>query len=236
MKVIKKPLIVGGFTIGEYSAYTEIEEELLAFEPKIRVLPAQYFYEKGLHFYLVNRYEPGENKFFPNGGFEVRSEFGQKHSYDLDQVIIHPSIIKHKKTLEKMVRRAEKETAKRDRRLKRIEKKTAKKYGKRGRPALSDEDRALRELNKQARAKISGGKRGRPTSTTPKVKVMAVAGGGKRGRPALSPEQKLLREQEKLATAKRTGGKRGRPASGKPKVVKVKSGRGRGRPPKSQYS
>jgi len=232
MKLDKKPFLVGGHQVGETPFYTEVEPELIASEPKIRVLPAPFFYEKGLYFYLVKRYEPGENKFFPLGGYEVRSEFGQVRNFDLDQVIIHPAIIKHKKTLAKMARRAEKETKKRDRRLARKEKAERPKYGRRGRPSLSPEAKALRDAEKKARTKVSGGRRGRPASTTPKSPPGPKKSGGKRGRPALNPEQKAAREKEKMAVQKRSGGKRGRPASKNPKPVTEKSGRGRGRPPK----
>lgn len=232
MEVIKKPFIVGGHQIGEFLAYTDVEPEFNATEFGVRVLPAEYFYEKGLHFYLKKRYEPGENKFFPTGGFEVRSEFGQVRNYELDQVIIHPAILKHKKSLAKMARRAEKETKKRDRRLKKLEKAERPKYGRRGRPALSPEAKAARQAENKAKTAKSGGKRGRPKSLTPKVEQVKKITSGKRGRPSLSPEEKLLREQAKVAVTKKSGGKRGRPASNKPKVVKEKSGLGRGRPPK----
>ncbi len=229
MKVIEKPLMVGGFEVGKFLAYEDIEPEFVALEPRTRVLPAQFFYEKGLYFELIKKHEPGERG-FPNGGYTVRSEFGQVRNYDLDQVIIHPAILKHRKTLDKMTRRAEKETKKRDKRIARAEKALKPKYGKRGRPALSDEARAAKEAAKVARSKTSGGKRGRPASLTPKAPKVPKATGGRRGRPALSAEQIAVREAAKAATAIRSGGKRGRPASLNPKPKKEPSGLGRGRP------
>ena len=67
-KVIEKPFIVGGHQLGTFMAYTEIEPEFVPAEPRVRVLPAPFFYEKRLYFYLVKKYEPGENRLFPNGG------------------------------------------------------------------------------------------------------------------------------------------------------------------------
>ena len=112
MKVIDKDLKISGIKCGVFQAYTDVEPELAVTPDTIkltRVLPAPFFYEKRLYFFLVNRWEPGEKQGFPNGGFEVRDEGGALRSYDLDQVIIHPQLIKHKKTLDKMIRRAEKE-------------------------------------------------------------------------------------------------------------------------------
>ncbi len=220
MKVIEKPLIVSGNQLGTFMAYTEIEPELTVTPetPKMsRVLPAPFFYEKRLFFYLIRRIEPGGKPGFPNGGFEVRDEGGALRSYDLDQVIIHPQVIKHQKTLDKMMRRAEKEQAKRNREMKKRErgarppKNTT---GKRGRPALDPAVKAAREAEKAARASRSGGKRGRPASTTPKVlSMVAPKPAGKRGRPALTPEVITQRASARAATRARTGGKRGRPKS-----------------------
>lgn len=224
--------MVGGFKVGNYLSYTDVEPELIAEEPGVRVLPAPFFYEKGLFFTLKKKYLPGENKFFPLGGFEVRSANGQIRNYDLDQVIIHPAVIKHKKTLDKMHKRAEKEAKKRERRLKKLEKVNKPKYGKKGRPALSPEEKAKREAEKAEKKARSGGKRGRPKSDVNKP-VTQKATGGKRGRPALSDEAKAKKAAEKAAIKARSGGKRGRPASKSKKEPKVKvEGRKRGRPPK----
>jgi hypothetical protein len=211
MKIIDKPLIVSGVQLGVFQAYTDIEPELIATEKRTRVLPAPFFYEKRLFFYLINRYEPGQNKFFPNGGFEVRDESGGLRCYDLDQVIIHPAVIKHKKTLDKMHRTAEKIAKQKERDAKRNAKPKPTTTGKRGRPALDPALKAARDAEKMAKSERSGGKRGRPKSNnTPIVKTKT---GGKRGRPKVSADVIASRVAAKAATRVRTGGKRGRPKS-----------------------
>ena len=211
MKIIDKPLIVSGVQLGVFQAYTDIEPELIATEKRTRVLPAPFFYEKRLFFYLINRYEPGQNKFFPNGGFEVRDESGGLRCYDLDQVIIHPAVIKHKKTLDKMHRTAEKIAKQKERDAKRNAKPKPITTGKRGRPALDPALKAARDAEKLAKSERSGGKRGRPKSNnTPIVKAST---GGKRGRPKVSDDIIARRVAAKAATRVRTGGKRGRPKS-----------------------
>jgi len=211
MKIIDKPLIVSGVQLGVFQAYTDIEPELIATEKRTRVLPAPFFYEKRLFFYLINRYEPGQNKFFPNGGFEVRDESGGLRCYDLDQVIIHPAVIRHKKTLDKMHRVAEKIAKQKDRDAKRNAKPKPITTGKRGRPALDPALKAARDAEKMAKSERSGGKRGRPKSNnTPIVKAST---GGKRGRPKVSDDVIARRVAAKAATRVRTGGKRGRPKS-----------------------
>ena len=211
MKIIDKPLIVSGVQLGVFQAYTDIEPELIATEKRTRVLPAPFFYEKRLFFYLINRYEPGQNKFFPNGGFEVRDESGGLRCYDLDQVIIHPAVIKHKKTLDKMHRTAEKIAKQKERDAKRNAKPKPTTTGKRGRPALDPALKAARDAEKMAKSERSGGKRGRPKSNnTPIVKAST---GGKRGRPKVSDDVIARRVAAKAATRVRTGGKRGRPKS-----------------------
>ena len=215
MKVIDKPLIVGGNQLGFFQAYTDVEPELTVTPdtPKMsRVLPAPFFYEKRLFFYLINRIEPGGKHGFPNGGFEVRDEGGALRSYDLDQVIIHPQVIKHKKTLDKMMRRAEKEQKKRERQRKKSTKLDKPSNGKRGRPALDPAVKAAREAEKVARAARSGGKRGRPASGVLKPQAPKVTS-GKRGRPSLTPEAVSQRASARAATRARSGGKRGRPKS-----------------------
>ncbi len=164
-----------------------------------RVLPAPFFYEKRLFFYLVNRFEPGQKMGFSNGGFEVRDEGGALRSYDLDQVIIHPHVIKHQKTLDKMARKAEKERAKRERQYKKAAREAKPKHGKRGRPALDPAVKAARVAEVIARAERSGGKRGRPKSTEVKVMPALKPSGGRRGRPALTPEALAAKAQVKAA-------------------------------------
>ena len=219
MKVIEKPFLVGGDQVGTFCAYEDIEPELLITpqtEQYSRVLPAPFFYEKRLFFYLINRFEPGQKVGFSNGGFEVRDEGGALRSYDLDQVIIHPQIIKHKKTLEKMARRAEKEAKKRERQYKKAARAAIKPKnttGKRGRPALDPLVKAARVAEVIARSQRSGGKRGRPKSTEVKAVSIPKTSSGRRGRPALTPEALAAKVQAKAVLRARSGGKRGRPKS-----------------------
>jgi hypothetical protein len=216
MKVIEKDFVVGGSKLGTYMAYTDVEDILSTINPGDRVLPAPFFYEKNLWFHLIRQWAPGENKFFPNGGFEVRDGGAGVRNYDLDQVILHPHLIKHKKTMDKMMRRAEKEAAKRDRQLKKGSKppkeKSPNATGKRGRPAIDPEVKAAREAEKVLRTQRSGGRRGRPASGEPKTQTVKVTS-GKRGRPALSTAQVAAATAAKAATRSRSGGKRGRPSS-----------------------
>ena len=214
MKVIEKDLIVSGNKCGTFCAYEEIEPELLVTPdtPRMsRVLPAPFFYEKRLFFYLINRFEPGQKVGFSNGGFEVRDEGGALRSYDLDQVIIHPHVIKHQKTLDKMARKAEKERAKRERQYKKAAREAKPKHGKRGRPSLDPAVKAAREAEMIARSQRSGGKRGRPKSTEKKEVSVLKPSGGRRGRPALTPEARAAKAQAKAIVRARSGGKRGRP-------------------------
>jgi len=176
MKVKENDFLVGGAKLGTYLSYTDVEPELMVMKPGDRVLPAPFFYEKNLWFYLIRQWAPGENKLFPNGGFEVRDGGGGVRNYDADQVCLHPEIIKHKKTLDKMLRRAEKAQAQRERALKRGKKgrpaststpkavSTPKMGGKRGRPALTPEAIAQKVSTRAATRARSGGKRGRPKS------------------------------------------------------------------------
>ena len=129
---------------------------------------------------------------------------------------MHPHLIKHKKTMDKMARRAEKEAAKRDRQLKKGSKppkvKSPNATGKRGRPAVDPAVKAAREAEGILRAQRSGGRRGRPASGEPKVQTVKVTS-GKRGRPALSTAQVAAATAARAATRARSGGRRGRPKS-----------------------
>ena len=208
MKVIEKQ-----WQYGTYLAYDEIDENFLATEKGIRVLPAPFFYDKKLYFELWKRYEPGDKPTFPNGGYEVVDVSGGIRSYDLDQIIIHPQVLQHKKMLDKMARRAEKQAKKRERTIKKIGKENKPKHGRRGRPAIDPALKAARAASKVEAGVRSGGKRGRPKSTEPKAVSTPKVSTGKRGRPALTPEAIKQRAADKAATTKRSGGKRGRPKS-----------------------
>jgi hypothetical protein len=214
MKILEKDFVVGGAKCGTTLYYDEVENELqVTPETPVmtRVLPSPFFYEKRLFFYLIKRYEPGEKKTFPRGGYEVRGEDGAMRSYNLDQVIIHPALIKHRKTLDKMARRAEKEARKRDRRVSKVEQTDKPKYGRRGRPAMDPALKAAKEADKAAKAVVSGGRRGRPKGTATVVKKEYVPTGGKRGRRPLSPEARAQKEAAQAKTRAKSGGKRGRP-------------------------
>ena len=215
MKVKENDFLVGGAKLGTYLSYTDVEPELMVMKPGDRVLPAPFFYEKNLWFHLIRQWAPGENKLFPNGGFEVRDGGGGVRNYDADQVCLHPAIIKHKKTLDKMLRRAEKAQAQRERALKRGKKppKVKVEGARRGRPALDPAVKAARDVDKIARSVRSGGKRGRPVSTSTPKPPKVLSTGGRRGRPALTPEAIAQRVSTRAATRARSGGKRGRPKS-----------------------
>ena len=146
----------------------------------------------------------------PNGGFEVWVEDGGRRYFELDQVIIHPAVINHQKSLDKMMRKAEKEQAKRDRQYKKAAREVGTKPGKRGRRPMDPAIKAQLQADKATRAEKSGGKRGRPKSALSKPKA-PKAPGGKRGRRPLDPLIREARAREAAARSARSGGKRGRP-------------------------
>ena len=214
MKINERDWLMGEYKIGTQLFYTDVEPELVATTIGTRVLPACFFYEKSVRCELLKRYEPGEYRLMPQGGFEVWVEDGGRRYFELDQVIVHPAVIKHQKTLDKMMRKAEKEQAKRDRQYKKgaREAQKANSTGKRGRRPMDPAEKARREQEKSARALKSGGKRGRPKSevvSTPKGPT-----GGKRGRRPLDQATKDARAREAAVRAKKSGGKRGRPKRG----------------------
>ena len=217
MKLAERDFIVGGHKIGTIPFYTDIDPVLQAHVPGTRVLPAAFFYERGGRFELIKRHEVGDSPFFPTGGFEISAEGGSRRYYELDQVIVHPAVVKHRQALDLMERKEERDEKARVRSIERGEKvKAARVEGaRRGRPAMDPADKAQREADKVARASKSGGKRGRPKSAlvsapqTPKSPT-----GGKRGRRPLTAEVLSKRAADAVATRKRSGGKRGRPKRG----------------------
>ena len=206
MKVIEKDWLYG-----KYLAYDDVEDIFVATEKGVRVLPAPFFYDKKLYFELMRRYEPGEKPTFPNGGYEVVDMSGGIRSYDLDQIIIHPQVLQHKKLLDKMARRAEKQAKKRERTIKKIDRENKPKHGRKGRPALDPTVKAHRDQLKADAKDRSGGKRGRPKSLVPKQETVKPVGGGRRGRPALTSEAIAQKITDKATVRARSGGKRGRP-------------------------
>jgi hypothetical protein len=213
MKLQERDWIVGDHKIGTQFFYSDVEPELVATVPGTRILPSAYFYEKGIRCELLKRHEPGEYRLMPNGGFEVWVEDGGRRYFELDQVIVHPAVIKHQKTLDKMLRKAEKEQAKRDRQYDKAKREAqkAKGTGQRGRRPMDPVEKARREQEKAARAIKSGGKRGRPKSVVSTPQTPKTPTGGKRGRRPLDQATIDARAREAAVRAKKSGGKRGRP-------------------------
>jgi hypothetical protein len=213
MKINERDFIVGGFKIGTTPFYTEIDEVLQAYEPGVRVLPAAFFYERNGHFELIKRHEPGEYALMPNGGFEVSSDGGSRRYYDLDQIIIHPAVVKHRQALDLMNRKEEKDERAR---VKGVERDSRPKVegGRRGRPAMDPTVKAQLEADKASRASVSSGKRGRPKSAVSTPKTPKALTGGKRGRRPLDQATIDARAREAVARTAKSGGKRGRPKRG----------------------
>ena len=216
MQLAERDFIVGGHKIGTIPFYTDIDPVLQAYGTGIRVLPAEFFFERGGRFELIKRHEVGDSRFFPNGGFEVSAEGGSRRYYELDQVIVHPAVVKHRQALDLMERKEERDEKARVRSIERGEKvKAARVEGaRRGRPAMDPAVKAQREADKTQRAEKSGGKRGRPKSTVSTPKTPKAPTGGKRGRRPLDQATLAARASEAAARAKRSGGKRGRPKRG----------------------
>ena len=214
MKLQERDWIMGGHKIGTQFFYSDVEPELVPTTPGTRVLPAVYFYEKKTRCELLKRWEPGEYRLMPNGGFEVWVEDNGRRYFELDQVIVHPALIKHQKTLDKMMRKAEKEQAKRERQYKKAAREAKSSTGKRGRRPMDPAEKARREQEKMDRAKKSGGKRGRPKVEGSIPKAPKAPTGGKRGRRPLDQATRDARAREAAARSLRSGGKRGRPKRG----------------------
>lgn len=173
--------------------YDEVEPELLEFTEGIRVLPAPYYFDKKVMFTLKKIYQPGEHKWFPKGGFELRGPANEFRAFDLDQVIVHPEIFERKKLIEKMRKRHEREDERRNKKLAKLEREYKNKNkvkGKKGRPKLSEEEKLKARLERQL---------------NPEAK--------RKGRKALTDEERIRREAIKLAKKQLTGGKKGRPAN-----------------------
>lgn len=152
--------------------YTEIDEKFLNFKPKCRVLPANYYDEYNTWFTLKARYEPGENKYFPNGGFEIVHSEGGTYNYYLDEVIVHPfelgmkkyftkseNVVKEKVTTGAPGKRGRPKKDPSELKVKEVYVPTG---GKRGRPAMDPTLKAAKEAKVAERKKNSNGKRGRP--------------------------------------------------------------------------
>lgn len=210
MKVIDKPLMVNGFQLGMYQAYTDIDPDFVPVDFGARVLPAPFFAQRS-HFTLVKKWMPGEKSTFPNGGYEIRGEGGEIRSFDLDQIILYPETKTQKKVIDAMSPADENAPA-RGRRAGSGAPKPEKVEGRRrGRPAMSEEDKAKKLAEQSNKIQKSGGKRGRPANPD-RPKTTKVSTGGKRGRPRLSADVIALKIADKAIRSTRSGGKRGRPS------------------------
>jgi hypothetical protein len=151
--------------------FVDVDLKFTNFSPRVRVLPANYFEEPNTLFTLKARYEPGENKYFPNGGFEVVHSEGGTYNYHLDEVIVHPFELGMRKFFTKSENIVKEKIStgtpgKRGRPKKDGELKVKPAYvptgGKRGRRPMDPELKAIKDAEKAERAKNSNGKRGRP--------------------------------------------------------------------------
>jgi hypothetical protein len=152
--------------------YEDVDPKFTNFTDRCRVLPVNYYNEYNTIFTLKARYEPGENKYFPNGGFEVKHIEGGTYNYELDQVIVHPFELrminyfsKSQTVVKEKIKDLNAPKGKRGR--KRINPEGYKETytptgGQRGRKKLDPAVKAAKEAEKLAKRELSGGKRGRP--------------------------------------------------------------------------
>lgn len=156
-----------------YKYYSEVDEKFKRFKPNCRVLPARYYEDHQLNFTLKKQYAPGENKFFPNGGFEVWGPDEGVYNFNLDEVVVHPFALGMTKYFSNAQNNNNKEKittgvkGKRGRPKKDPSELKAKHVyvptgGKRGRKPLDPAVKAAREAEKLAKSKNSTGRRGRP--------------------------------------------------------------------------
>jgi hypothetical protein len=121
---------------GPRKAYTNVDSQYTEFTKGIRVLPAPYFEDRKIMFTFFAKHEPG-TPMWPDGGYEVIGPMGEFRAYFLDQLILHPEIIKlrHQVSIE-----TNKSGAKRGRKAG-TETKVVKTNGtgKRGRPSIDPE-------------------------------------------------------------------------------------------------
>jgi hypothetical protein len=211
MKIIDKDFIVGGHKIGVHQAYADIDPAFVPVDPGVRVLPAAFFSTRSF-FTLKKRWLPGENKYFPAGGYEVRGEGGETRSYDMDAVILYPETKAQKRIIDTMSPADENAPA---RGRKSGEPKPVKiTSGKRGRPSLSPEDKAAKDEAAATKSLTSNGRRGRPARVGGPKPAKAPSGAG-RGRPKMTEAAIALKSADKALRVSRSGGKRGRPSKHK---------------------
>jgi len=211
MKIIDKDFIVGGHKIGVHQAYADIDPAFVPMDPGVRVLPAAFFSTRSF-FTLKKRWLPGENKYFPAGGYEVRGEGGETRSYDMDAVILYPETKAQKRVIDAMAP-ADENAPTRGRKA--GEPKEVKiTSGKRGRPSLSPEDKAAKDEAAAAKSLTSNGRRGRPARVGGPKPAKAPSGAG-RGRPKMTEAAIALKSADRASRVERSGGKRGRPSKHK---------------------
>jgi hypothetical protein len=80
---------------GPRKAYAGVNSEYKIFSKGIRVLPAPYFEDRKIMFTFVAQYDPGTPGWL-EGGYEVVGPTGDFRAYYLDQLILHPEIIKRR--------------------------------------------------------------------------------------------------------------------------------------------
>jgi hypothetical protein len=211
MKIIDKDFIVGGHKIGVHQAYADIDPAFVPVDPGVRVLPAAFFTTRSF-FTLKKRWLPGENKYFPAGGYEVRGEGGETRSYDMDAVILYPETKAQKRVIDAMAP-ADENAPTRGRKA--GEPKEVKiTSGKRGRPSLSPEDKAAKDEAAAAKSLTSNGRRGRPARVGGPKPATAPSGAG-RGRPKMTEAATALKSADRASRVERSGGLRGRPKKSK---------------------
>ena len=211
MKIIDKDFVVGGHKIGVHQAYADIDPAFVPVDPGVRVLPAAFFSTRSF-FTLKKRWLPGENKYFPAGGYEVRGEGGETRSYDMDAVILYPETKAQKRVIDAMAP-ADENAPTRGRKA--GEPKEVKiTSGKRGRPSLSPEDKAAKDEAAAAKSLTSNGRRGRPARVGGSKPIKAPSGAG-RGRPKMTAAAIALKSADRASRVERSGGKRGRPSKRK---------------------
>ena len=211
MKIIDKDFVVGGHKIGVHQAYADIDPAFVPVDPGVRVLPAAFFSTRSF-FTLKKRWLPGENKYFPAGGYEVRGEGGETRSYDMDAVILYPETKAQKRVIDAMAP-ADENAPTRGRKA--GEPKEVKiTSGKRGRPSLSPEDKAAKDEAAAAKSLTSNGRRGRPARVGGPKPAKAPSGAG-RGRPKMTEAAIALKSADRASRVERSGGKRGRPSKRK---------------------
>jgi hypothetical protein len=201
--------------------YEEVEEQLIKFELGVRVLPAQYYFQKRLDFTFKKKHEPGDK--WPQGGYEVYGPSNETRCFGLDQLVLHPEVVKMRKLKVSWDNRMEEllnPSSKKRGRKPKVDKgepkpKNPNSTGKRGRPPIDPEQKKIRDADKALRNKLSGGKRGRPKLDPSERKSKPyVPKGTKRGRPALSEKEiKQKEKQQQLRIQNNPDRKRGRPST-----------------------